>query len=52
MPIAQFLLALPIVVALSHRAMTGVWQDYGDQLLVDGSELLPGHSPSLLHRPD
>jgi tungstate transport system permease protein len=36
MTIAQFLLALPIVVALSHRAMTEVWHDYGDQLLVDG----------------
>jgi tungstate transport system permease protein len=36
MIIAQFLLALPIVVALSHRAMTEVWRDFGDQLLVDG----------------
>jgi len=36
MSVAQFLLALPIVVALSHRAMTGIWHDYGDQLLVDG----------------
>ena len=36
MTAAQFLLALPIVVALSHRAMTVVWQEYGDQLLVDG----------------
>jgi tungstate transport system permease protein len=36
MVVAQFFLALPIVVALSHRAMTSVWQDYGDQLLVDG----------------
>jgi tungstate transport system permease protein len=36
MVVAQFLLALPIVVALSHRAMSGVWQAYGDQLLVDG----------------
>jgi tungstate transport system permease protein len=36
MAVAQFLLALPIVVALGHRAMTGVWQDYGDALLVDG----------------
>jgi tungstate transport system permease protein len=37
MAVAQFLLALPIVVALSHRAMMEVWQDYGDQLLVDGA---------------
>jgi tungstate transport system permease protein len=36
MAIAQFLLALPIVVALSHRAMTGIWHEFGDQLLVDG----------------
>jgi tungstate transport system permease protein len=36
MAVAQFLLALPIVVALSHRAMTEVWREYGDQLLVDG----------------
>jgi tungstate transport system permease protein len=36
MTVAQFLLALPIVVALSHRAMMEVWQEYGDQLLIDG----------------
>jgi tungstate transport system permease protein len=36
MALAQFLLALPIVVALGHRAATSVWQDYGDALLVDG----------------
>ena len=36
MIVAQFLLALPIVAALSHRAMTEVWQQYGGQLLVDG----------------
>ncbi len=37
MCIAQFLLALPIVVALSHRAMDVVWHDYGDELLVSGA---------------
>ena len=37
---AQFLLALPIVTALSHRAMTGVWRDYGDDLLVSGASRL------------
>jgi tungstate transport system permease protein len=42
MTAAQFLLALPIVVALSHRAMTGVWQEYGDQLRVDGIRRLQG----------
>lgn len=36
MGIAQFLLALPIVVALCHRAMTSLWREYGDALLVDG----------------
>jgi tungstate transport system permease protein len=37
MVVAQFLLALPIVTALSHRAMEGVWRDYGDDLLVSGA---------------
>ena len=36
MVVAQFLLALPIVVAISHRGMSGVWREYGDALLVDG----------------
>jgi tungstate transport system permease protein len=36
MVLAQFLLALPIVVALGHRAMAGVWQEYGDQMQMDG----------------
>ena len=36
MALAQFLLALPIVVALSHRAMAEVWRDFGDHLLMDG----------------
>src|SRR6202034_2244427 len=40
MVVAQFLLAVPIVVALSHRAMEGVWRDYGDDLLVSGSSRL------------
>jgi tungstate transport system permease protein len=34
---AQFLLALPIVAALSHRAMEDVWRDFGDDLLVSGA---------------
>jgi tungstate transport system permease protein len=37
MILAQFLLALPIVVAISHRAMEGVWESYGDDLLVSGA---------------
>ena len=44
---AQFLLALPIVTALSHRAMTAVWRDYGDDLLVSGASRL-GALPHLL----
>jgi tungstate transport system permease protein len=36
MALAHFLLALPIVIALSQRPMTGIWREYGDQLLVDG----------------
>ena len=40
MILAQFLLALPIVVALSHRAMEGVWRQYGDDLLVSGATRL------------
>ena len=36
MILAQFLLALPMVVALSHRTMAGVWRDHGDALLADG----------------
>ena len=33
MLLAQFLLALPIVVALTHRAAAGIWRDFGDELL-------------------
>jgi len=44
---AQFLLALPIVTALSHRAMQAVWRDYGDELLVSGSSRI-GAIPHLL----
>jgi tungstate transport system permease protein len=40
MVIAQFILALPIVTALSHRAMQGIWRDYGDDLLVSGASRL------------
>jgi tungstate transport system permease protein len=36
MVLAQFLLALPIVVAISHRTMSSVWQEYGDAFLADG----------------
>jgi len=39
MVLAQFVLALPIVVALAHRAADGIWSIYGDDLLVDGASL-------------
>jgi len=34
---AQTVLATPIVAALVHRAMAGLWADYGGALLVDGA---------------
>src|SRR5918998_875426 len=34
---AQALLALPIVVALVHRHMEGLWTEYGDVLRADGA---------------
>jgi tungstate transport system permease protein len=37
MVMAQVLLATPIVVALTHRAMAGLWTDYGDLLRADGA---------------
>ncbi len=40
MALAQFLLAWPIVVALSHRAMVGIWREYGDDLLISGASRL------------
>jgi tungstate transport system permease protein len=40
MIIAQALLGLPIVVALTHRMMIDVWAAYGDSLLVDGASRL------------
>jgi tungstate transport system permease protein len=36
MVIAQMLLATPIVIALVHRAMAGLWAEYGDLLRSDG----------------
>jgi len=40
MVLAQFLLALPIVAALAHRAADGIWGIYGDDLQVDGASPL------------
>jgi tungstate transport system permease protein len=40
MVVAQFILCVPIVVALVHRVMVDVWASYGDALLVDGASRL------------
>ncbi len=40
MIVAQFLLALPIVTALSHRGMEAAWRDFGDDLLISGASRL------------
>lgn len=37
MVLAQTMLALPIVVALVHRAATSLWSEYGDALTIDGA---------------
>jgi tungstate transport system permease protein len=40
MIIAQILLTLPIVIALTHRATAGFWERFGDSLIVDGASRL------------
>jgi tungstate transport system permease protein len=40
MVVAQVLLTLPIVVALTHRATSAAWRDYGDALRIDGARRL------------
>jgi tungstate transport system permease protein len=37
MVMAQTVLAIPIVVALAHRALATLWADYGDLLRIDGA---------------
>jgi tungstate transport system permease protein len=37
MVIAQAVLGLPIVIALVHRSIDGLWRAYGDALTVDGA---------------
>jgi len=39
MLLAQTLLALPIVIALAHRAASGVWREFGDELRIVGAGL-------------
>lgn len=41
MVLAQFLLALPIIAALAHRAADGIWRTYGDDLRINGAGLWP-----------
>ena len=41
MVLAQFLLALPIVAALAHRAADGIWRTYGDDLRINGAGAVP-----------
>jgi tungstate transport system permease protein len=48
MVIAQAALGAPIVVALVHRMMVGVWAVYGDALLVDGASRLRATIPIML----
>jgi tungstate transport system permease protein len=45
MMVAQFALATPIVVALAHRTAAGLWDIYGDSLLVDGASHLRALGP-------
>ncbi|MCA0399398.1 MAG: ABC transporter permease [Proteobacteria bacterium] len=37
MILAQFVLVLPIVVALVHRVTEGLWRDFGDLFIMDGA---------------
>lgn len=37
MVLAQFVLTLPIIAALVHRATEGLWRSYGDSLIVHGA---------------
>jgi tungstate transport system permease protein len=37
MVLAQTVLALPIVVALTHRLTEGLWREHGDHLRIDGA---------------
>lgn len=45
MVLAQTVLAVPIVVALAHRALAPLWAEHGDALRVDGADA----GQSLLH---
>lgn len=47
MVLAQVLLAVPIITALCHRAMAGIWREYGDDLRVTGASRA-GSIPTVL----
>src|ERR1700689_2094031 len=52
MVIAQCALGTPIVIALVHRFVVGLWATYGDALLVDGASRLRAISTLMLMGPD
>jgi tungstate transport system permease protein len=52
MVIAQCALGTPIVIALVHRAVVGLWAAYGDALLVDGASRRRAILPLLRMGPD
>jgi tungstate transport system permease protein len=52
MMIAQCTLGTPIVIALVHRATTGLWAAYGDALLIDGASRLRALAPLLRMEPE
>jgi tungstate transport system permease protein len=52
MVIAQCVLGTPIVIALVHRAVVGLWGAYGDALLVDGASRLRAIPTLMLMGPE
>jgi tungstate transport system permease protein len=52
MVIAQCALGTPIVVALVHRSVVGLWGAYGDALLVDGASRLRAIPTLMLMGPE
>jgi tungstate transport system permease protein len=52
MVIAQCALGTPIVIALVHRSVVGLWGAYGDALLVDGASRLRAIPTLMLMGPE
>src|SRR5580692_7280585 len=52
MVIAQCALGTPIVIALVHRTVVGLWGAYGDALLVDGASRLRAIPTLMLMGPE